>query len=83
MESVAKGARRGFIWEGWKMIDTETGEMVGVRSITDTLRQVGGGMYLDNASEQLPTGGAGGRQRQARQIDLCITIKKARAAVPC
>lgn len=60
------------------MVDKETGEIVGARPITDTLRRIGGGMYLDTVSEKMAelVAAVNATGKKGR-ISLTITIKKA------
>lgn len=60
------------------MVDEETGEISGARPITDTLRMIGGGMFLDTVSERMAelvaSVNASGKKGK---MTLMITVKKA------
>lgn len=60
------------------MINKETGEILGTRPITDTIRHIGGGVFIDTASDKLAELVAAVDQSgKSGKIDLSITIKKA------
>lgn len=64
------------------VVDKETGEIageiVGARPITDTLRMIGGGMYLDTVSEKMAElVAAVNATGKKGKIALSITVKKA------
>lgn len=60
------------------MINKETGEILGIRPITDTIRHIGGGVFIDTASDKLAElVAAVDASGNAGKIDLTITVKKA------
>lgn len=60
------------------MINKETGEILGTRPITDTIRHIGGGVFIDTASDKLAElVAAVDSSGKSGKIDLSITIKKA------
>lgn len=60
------------------MINKDTGEILGTRPITDTLRHIGGGVFIDTASDKLAElVSAVDQSGKAGKIKLSITVKKA------
>lgn len=60
------------------MVNTETGEIIGSRPITDTIRHIGGGVFIDTASDKLAELVAAVDQSgKPGKINLVITVKKA------
>jgi hypothetical protein len=59
-------------------MDTQTGEILGIRPITDTIRKIGGGQFIDAASDKLAELVAAVEESgKPGKINLCITVKKA------
>lgn len=60
------------------MRNEEAGEPLGPRPITDTIRQIGGGVFIDTASDKLAELVAAVDQSgKSGKINLTITVKKA------
>lgn len=60
------------------MIDRETGEILASRPITDTIRYIGGGVFIDTASDKLAElVAAVDHSGKSGKIVLSITVKKA------
>lgn len=59
-------------------MDKETGQILGARPITDTIRHIGGGVFIDTASDKLAElVSAVDQSGKSGKLDLSITIKKA------
>jgi hypothetical protein len=60
------------------MIDKHTGEILAARPITDTLRHIGGGVFINLASDKLAElVAAVDQSNKPGKINLSITVKKA------